>query len=72
MRTPYRIDDFQQVYFVIPSLQALLDATLQDFGSIYRRLQGASDIPIDGVVAKDLIIARGTQDHANSAGHTAQ
>ena len=72
MRTPYRIDDFQQVYFVIPSLQALLDATLQDFGGIYRRLQGASDIPIDGVVAKDLIIARGTQDHANSAGYTAQ
>src|SRR6185437_2834902 len=31
MRTPYRIDDFQQVYFVVPSLQALLDATLQDF-----------------------------------------
>ena len=26
MRTPYRIDDFQQVYFVIPSIEALQEA----------------------------------------------
>ena len=31
MRTRYRIDDFQQTYFVIPSLEALLKATLSDF-----------------------------------------
>ena len=36
MRTPYRIDDFQQVYFVIPSLRYLLDATTStDFAPIY-------------------------------------
>ncbi|HUZ12452.1 MAG TPA: phenylalanine 4-monooxygenase, partial [Caulobacteraceae bacterium] len=34
MRTPYRIDDFQQLYFVIPSLQALRAATLRDFASV--------------------------------------
>jgi phenylalanine-4-hydroxylase len=32
MRTPYRIDDFQQVYFVIPSIQTLQEVTLRDFG----------------------------------------
>ena len=66
MRTPYRIDDFQQVYFVIPSLQALLDATLQDFTPIYDRLAKASDIPIEAVLPSDQVIARGTQAYAAS------
>ena len=66
MRTPYRIDDFQQVYFVIPSLQALLDATLQDFAPIYERLERASDIPIAAILPTDRVITRGTQAYATS------
>ncbi|MDB5467758.1 MAG: phhA, partial [Phenylobacterium sp.] len=66
MRTPYRIDDFQQVYFVIPSLQALLDATLQDFSPIYDRLSRAQDIPIAAVEPADKVFARGTQAYASS------
>jgi len=66
MRTPYRIDDFQQVYFVIPSLQALLDATLQDFAAIYRRLEAASDIPIAEILPADRVFTRGTQAYATS------
>ena len=72
MRTPYRIDDFQQVYFVIPSLQALLDATLQDFAVIYRRLRSAGDIPIEGVLDQDQLFTRGTQAYARSGGRAAQ
>ena len=64
MRTPYRIDDFQQVYFVVPSLQALLDATLQDFAPIYQRLARASDIPIEQIEPNDLVITAGTQAYA--------
>jgi phenylalanine-4-hydroxylase len=66
MRTPYRIDDFQQVYFVVPSLQALLDATLQDFAAIYARLAEASDIPIDAVLPQDRVFTRGTQAYASA------
>jgi len=66
MRTPYRIDDFQQVYFVVPSLQALLDATLQDFAPIYDRLARASDIPIAAIQPTDLVITKGTQAYAAS------
>jgi phenylalanine-4-hydroxylase len=66
MRAPYRIDDFQQVYFVIPSLQALLDATLQDFAPIYERLEGASDIPIAEILPNDRVITRGTQAYATA------
>jgi phenylalanine-4-hydroxylase len=64
MRTPYRIDDFQQVYFVVPSLQALLDATLQDFAAIYDRLERASDIPIAEVLPSDRVFTRGIQAYA--------
>ena len=67
MRTPYRIDDFQQVYFVIPSLQALLDATLQDFGALYGRLAGSGDIPIAEIEPGDQVFTAGSQDHAARA-----
>ena len=66
MRTPYRIDDFQQVYFVIPSLQTLLDATLQDFGALYDRLAKAEDVAIDRVIASDRVFTTGTQSYARS------
>ena len=70
MRTPYRIDDFQQVYFVIPSLRALLDATLQDFGPIYDRLAKATDIPIAEIEASDRVFTRGNQSYALAGGRT--
>jgi phenylalanine-4-hydroxylase len=71
MRTPYRIDDFQQVYFVIPSLQALLDATLQDFAPIYDRLSRAPDIPIAEILPSDRVFTRGAQAYAASGGRLA-
>jgi phenylalanine-4-hydroxylase len=67
MRTPYRIDDFQQVYFVIPSLQALLDATLTDFGALYQWLQGQWDIPIETILPSDQVFTRGTQAYARAS-----
>jgi phenylalanine-4-hydroxylase len=66
MRTPYRIDDFQQTYFVAPSLDALLEATLRDFAPIYARLRGAPDIPIEATLDTDRVITRGTQEYARS------
>lgn len=68
MRTPYRIDDFQQVYFVTHSLQALLDATLQDFAPIYARLAKADDIAIDAVLPTDKVFTRGSQAYALRGG----
>ena len=46
MRTPYRIDDFQEVYFVLPSFDQLLEETLQDFRPIYERLESLPDLPM--------------------------
>ena len=68
MRTPYRIDDFQQVYFVIPSLEALLAATRQDFAPLYARLEGAADVPIAAITPDDRALTRGTQAYARARG----
>lgn len=54
MRTPYKIDDFQGIYFAVPSLQALLDATLSDFDQLYLDLSGAEDIPLGATTLNDL------------------
>ena len=57
MRTPYRIDDFQETYFVVPSLEALLHATLQDFAPLYARLADAPDIPIATRLPTDRLVS---------------
>jgi len=67
MRTPYRIDDFQQVYFVAPSLEGILAETLADFGPLYARLAGARDVSIAEISDRDAVITRGTQAYARAA-----
>lgn len=65
MRTPYRIDDFQQNYFVIPSLEHLLEVTVQtDFAPLYATLASLPDIAIGDLVSDDEILTRGTQAYA--------
>ncbi len=62
MRTPYRIDDFQQVYFVIDSLEQLLGMTLEtDFAPLYNNLEQLPDFGIARIVAGDEVITQGTQ-----------
>ena len=65
LRTPYRIDDFQQNYFVIDSLQALLDETVHtDFAPLYAELAGAPDFAIAEITSQDRVFTRGTQHYA--------
>ena len=65
MRTNYRIDDYQQSYFVIPSLDHLLRVTLKtDFAPLYRALDSMPDLSPDAVLPEDRIVHRGTQAHA--------
>jgi phenylalanine-4-hydroxylase len=71
MRTPYRIDDFQQVYFVIPSLERLREETLKDFAEVYRRLETLEDVGIEDVFPDDEVISRGTQAYARKGGRFA-
>ena len=71
MRTPYRIDDFQQVYFVIDSLQQLLDQTQEDFAGLYDKLPTLSDVAIADVLAQDTALTLGTQAYARARGGVA-
>ncbi len=65
MRTQYRIDDFQQNYFVIPSFDDLLRVTVEtDFAPVYAKLETLPDIMIADIVEKDRVITRGTQTRA--------
>ena len=53
MRSLYRIDAFQDTYFVIDGFDQLFDATRPDFTPLYRELQSLPDVPADGVLPAD-------------------
>ncbi|PTT24081.1 phenylalanine 4-monooxygenase [Acidovorax sp. HMWF029] len=47
MRTRYKIDTYQQTYFVIDSFEQLFEMTAADFAPIYERLQGLPEFAAD-------------------------
>ncbi len=47
MRTRYKIDSFQQTYFVIDSFKELFDKTHPDFTPIYERVKAMPEIAAD-------------------------
>jgi phenylalanine-4-hydroxylase len=60
MRTRYRIDDFQETYFVLDHLDALLELAQIDFAPVYERVAHAGDFEPGDVLATDTVITRGT------------
>ncbi|MBO6781873.1 MAG: phenylalanine 4-monooxygenase [Alphaproteobacteria bacterium] len=53
LRSRYRIDDFQETYFVIDSFDALMQATEPDFTPIYEAARALPEIAAGEVVAGD-------------------
>lgn len=47
MRTKYKIDTYQQTYFVIDSFEQLFEMTAADFAPIYERLRGLPEFAAD-------------------------
>lgn len=67
MRTKYRINDYQQTYFVVDSFEELLRKTLEtDFAPLYRTLAQESDLEADAILADDRIFSKGTQSYARA------
>ncbi|MCZ2499133.1 phenylalanine 4-monooxygenase [Xylophilus sp. Kf1] len=60
MRTRYRIDDFQESYFVIDRFDDLLELARIDFEPSYERVRGASEFEPGDVLPGDRIFTRGT------------
>ncbi|HXC27862.1 MAG TPA: phenylalanine 4-monooxygenase [Stellaceae bacterium] len=71
MRTRYRIDDFQETYFVLVSLDDLLHLAEIDFAPLYTAAKAETEIEPGDVLLGDLIISRGTGEyHAAKRGAT--
>ncbi|MDF4004338.1 phenylalanine 4-monooxygenase [Luteibacter sp. PPL552] len=68
MNTRYRIDTYQQTYFVIDDFAQLFDATGPDFTPIYARLADSSPVAAADVLPTDTVYQRGTREgFANGA-----
>ncbi|MBV9541964.1 MAG: phenylalanine 4-monooxygenase [Alphaproteobacteria bacterium] len=63
MRTEYRIDDFQESYFVIDSFDALFQETYKDFAALYARLQGGATYKPGDVLPGDKVFTKGTHTY---------
>ena len=67
MRTRYRIDDYQQNYFVIDSFDDLLRQTIEtDFAPLYREIASQPDYVPGEIAPGDAVLARGTQDYVRN------
>lgn len=60
MRTHYRIDDFQESYFVLDKLDDLLALAQIDFDPYYDRVKAAGDYVPGDVLNSDRVFTRGT------------
>ena len=60
MRTNYRIDDFQESYFVLDRLDDLLQLAQIDFAPLYNRVAGQPDLQPGDVLPNERVWQRGT------------
>jgi phenylalanine-4-hydroxylase len=60
MRTRYRIDDFQETYFVLGDLEELLELARIDFAPWYGRVGQQPDVAPGELLPGDTVITRGT------------
>jgi phenylalanine-4-hydroxylase len=60
MRTRYRIDDFQECYFVLDTLDDLLELAHIDFAPLYARVQARAAVEPGQLLPDDRIVTRGS------------
>ncbi len=54
MRTRYKIDTYQQTYFVIEGFQDLFDATATDLSPYYAEVRALSELEAHDLLADEL------------------
>lgn len=59
MRTRYKIDDYQAIYFVIESFDQLFEMTAPDFAPLYKAVRSLGDLPAGATIASDSSITLG-------------
>jgi phenylalanine-4-hydroxylase len=60
LRSRYRIDDFQECYFVLDSLEQLLELAQVDFAPVYERIRGLAEFEPGDLTASDRVLHPGT------------
>ena len=63
MRTRYRINDFQECYFVLDALDDLLELAHIDFAPVYKRIQRDDEIEPGQLLPDDRVITHGSGRH---------
>lgn len=63
MRTNYRIDDFQECYFVVDDLDELLELARIDFAPLYARLESGPEYEPGDVVERDVVLSHGSGEY---------
>lgn len=63
MRTHYRIDDFQETYFVIRDLDELLDLASIDFTPVYEKVKGLPEFDPGSLLTTDTVLTKGTASY---------
>ena len=71
MRTEYRIDDFQESYFVIRSFDELFAETYKDFAALYRKLASGPTYKPGDILASDHVHHRGSHTYVGGS-HAAE
>ncbi|MEJ1970503.1 MAG: hypothetical protein WDN03_18025 [Rhizomicrobium sp.] len=67
MRTQYRIDDFQESYFVIDSFDALFRETYKDFAALYAKLERGPTYKPGDILPADRLFTRGTHTYVGGS-----
>lgn len=60
MRTLYRIDDFQETYFVLDRIEDLLELAAIDFAPLYARVASEPTLAPGALLPQDRVLHRGT------------
>jgi phenylalanine-4-hydroxylase len=71
MRTEYRIDDFQESYFVIRSFDELFAETYKDFAAIYQKLAKGPNFKPGDILTTDHVYTKGTHTYVGGS-HAAE
>jgi len=66
MQTDYRIDDFQETYFVIRDLEELLQLAQTDFAPLYEQVQHMPVLQPSTILPQDQLVKRGTGSYHNA------
>jgi phenylalanine-4-hydroxylase len=64
LNTEFRIDAYQETYFVIDSFEQMFAETQKPFGPFYARLQRRTSYAANAILSGDSVIHRGTNAHA--------